>query len=209
MYGTICGTLIALLLACMTCFLGYRLLATWMPVLGFFIGFAFGGQALQAFFGIDFLSTSASWITGLLGGIAMGLLTYLAPQSGFAILAGWLGYGFAIGLLALFGLDSNLATFLTGVAAAIAVARITHYYKLQKYTSIVATSLGGAFAAVFALLLGIQDLPTTVTLQNPLRFLLLEDPAWTILFIVLAMGGSVFQFMVNRHFTIELPRSRL
>jgi len=209
MYASICGTLSALLLACLTCFLGYRLLAVWMPALGFFIGFALGAQALQAVFGIGFLSTAASWITGLLAGIAMGLWCYLVPRAGFAVLAGSLGYGLGVGLMALFGLDFNLVTFLSGVAAAIATARITLHYKMQKYVSIVATSLAGAFAAVFALVLGMQDVPTQVTLENPLRFMLLDDPAWTVLFMLLAIAGSVFQLMINRHFTVDLPRTRL
>ena len=209
MYATICGTLIALLLSCMTCFLGYRLLGTWMPALAFFIGFTFGAQALQAFFGIGFLSNAASWITGLVVAIGFGLLCFLLPRATYVILAGCIGYGFATGLMALFGLDFVLVTFLTGVAAAIAVVRITLHYRMQKYVSIVATSLGGAFAAVFVLILGIEDMPTPVTLQNPLRFLLLDDPAWTILFLALAIGGSACQLIINRRYNLELPVSRL
>ncbi len=209
MYATICGTLIALLLSCMTCFLGYRLLGNWMPALGFFIGFAFGAQALQAFFGIPFLSNAASWISGLAFAIGLGLLCFLLPQAGYLILAGSIGYGIATGLMALFGLDFVLVTFLTGMAAAIAVARITLHYRMQKYVSIIATSLGGAFACVFVLILGIQDMPTPVTLQNPLRYLLVVNPAWTILFLALAIGGSACQLIINRRYVLELPASRL
>jgi hypothetical protein len=209
MVSSICGTSIALLLACLTCFLGYRLLPYWMPGLAYFVGFALGAQALQAFFEIGFLATPASWITGLLTGIIAGLLCYLYPRLGFVILAGALGYGLATGLMALFGLDYHLVTFLTGVAAAIATARIMLHYKMQKYVSIVATSLAGAFAAVFALILGIQDVPTPVTLDNPLRFLLLDDPVWTVLFLVLAIAGSVFQLAINWRYTLELPPNRI
>ncbi len=209
MYATICGTLLALLLSCMTCFLGYRLLGTWMPALGFFLGFAFGAQALQGFFGIGLLSSPASWIVGLVSAIAVGAVCFLAPRSGYAILAGALGYGAATGLLSLFGLDFVLASFLTGLAAAIAAARIMQHYRMQKYVGIVATSLGGAFATVFVLILGIDSVSSPLTFQDPLRFMIVDNPAWTILFLALALTGSVFQIVINQHYTVELPRTRL
>jgi hypothetical protein len=209
MYATICGTLLALLLSCMTCFLGYRLLATWMPVLGFFLGFVFGAQALQGLFGIGLLSSPASWIVGLVSAIVVGAICFLAPRSGYTILAGALGYGVATGLLSLFGLDFVLATFLTGLAAAIAAARITQHYRMQKYVGIIATSLGGAFATVFVLILGVDSASSPLTLQNPLRFMVMDNPAWTILFLALAIAGSVFQIVINQRFTIDLPRTRL
>jgi hypothetical protein len=209
MYATICGTLLALLLSCMTCFLGYRLLATWMPALGFFLGFVFGAQALQGLFGINLLSSPASWIVGLVSAITVGAICFLAPRSGYAILAGALGYGAATGLLSLFGLDFVLASFLTGLAAAIAAARIMQHYRMQKYVSIVATSLGGAFATVFVLILGIDSVSSPLALQNPLRFMIMDNPAWTILFLALALAGSVFQIVINQRFSVDLPRTRL
>jgi hypothetical protein len=54
-FALFCGTMIALLVALVVCFGGYRLFLFLLPIWGFFFGFALGAQTLQALFGQGFL----------------------------------------------------------------------------------------------------------------------------------------------------------
>ena len=142
--GLFCTTLIALGFGLVLCAFGYRFFLYLLPFWGFFYGFTFGVQMLQALFGVGALATIGSWIGGLVAGALFAVLSYLFYIVGVALLASSLGYGLGVGLMNLIGLDMGFITWLVGSVVAIVLVWVTLNYNLQKFAVIAATSLGGS-----------------------------------------------------------------
>src|SRR5512138_3311751 len=98
-FAMMCGGMIALLFGLALCFAGYRLFLVLLPIWGFFFGFGFGAQTVQALFGDAFLATITSWVVGFIVAAVFAVLAYLFYLAAVALLSFSLGYGAAIGLL--------------------------------------------------------------------------------------------------------------
>jgi hypothetical protein len=204
-----CATLIALLLGMVICFGGYRLFLILLPIWGFFFGFALGAETMQALFGQGFLSTVTSWVIGFVVAAIFGLLSYLFYAVGVALLAGSLGYALGAGFMNLIGLDWNWLVWLVGIVVGVVAVIVTFYFNIQKYVIIIATAIGGAGVIVGTLMFGFVGMTLASFFENPIRAVLEDRPLWTIIFLILAAVGIVWQIMTTRTYEIEPYENRI
>jgi hypothetical protein len=193
-----CATLIALMFGLVILFGGYRLFMFLLPIWGFLFGFIFGVQAMQALFGVGFLSNIASWIVGFLVGAGFALLSYLFWAVGIALLAGSLGYALGASFMNLIGIDLNLLVWLIGIAVGAIVAVVTFRFNLQRYMVIVATALAGAGSILMTLFFGAYGSSLAKLMGNPVRHVLQQSPLWVLFYPALAAGGIATQIVTTR-----------
>lgn len=196
-----CGGLLISLFGAVLCFFGYRLFLWLLPIWGFFFGFMLGAQTMQALFNTGFLETITSWVVGFFAGLLFALLSYLFYVVAVAIIAGSLGYMVGAGLLLAFGLDMGLLVWVVGIVAGIALAAVTLIFNLQKWVIVIATGLAGA-AVVFGGYVALFT-PHASLLQNPVRAYLSVSPLLTILAVVLAVVGILFQFRNTKAYVVK------
>ena len=204
-----CATMIALLLGMVICFGGYRLFLILLPIWGFFFGFALGAETMQALFGQGFLSTVTSWVVGFVVAAVFGLLSYLFYAVGVALLAGSLGYALGAGFMNLIGLDWNWLVWLVGIVVGVVAVIVTFYFNIQKYVIIAATAIGGAAVIVGTLMFGFIGMTLATFFENPIRNALADRPLWTIIFLILAAVGIVWQIMTTGTYEIEPYENRI
>ena len=188
-----CATMIALLLGLAVTFGGYRLFMVFLPIWGFFFGFGLGAQTLQILFGVGFLATVTSWVVGFITGSLFAVLSYMFFSFGVAILAGSLGYGLGVSLMAWIGFNPGIITWLVGVVLGTALIIVALLFNLQKYVVIIGTSVWGAGLLIGTLMMGVVGVSLTRFVENPIRLMLQDSWAWTVLFLVLAIGGIFVQ----------------
>jgi hypothetical protein len=188
-----CATMIALLFGLAVTFGGYRLFLVFLPIWGFFFGFGLGAQTLQILFGIGFLATVTSWVVGFIIGALFAVFSYMFYVFGVAILAGSLGYGLGVGLMAWIGFNPGIISWLVGIVLGIALIIITLLFNLQKYVVIIGTSVGGAGLLIGTLMMGVVGVGLTRFVENPIRVMLQDSWIWTILFLALVIGGIIVQ----------------
>lgn len=202
-FGLLCANLVVLLIGLGIVFGGYRLFLAFLPIWGFFFGFALGGQALQALFGVGFLASVTSLVAGFLVGTAFAVFSYLFYIVGIGLLAASLGYGLGVGLMHLIGIDLGVLVFLVGVVLAIVVAGITLYFNIQKYVVILASALGGTAVIVGTFVYGFGNYPPAAVVANPVRLALQDSALWSLFFLIFAAAGVIFQVMTTRDFEVE------
>ena len=135
---------------------GFKLFIILLPIWGFFFGFFFGANAMTALFGEGFLVTVTSWVVGFVFALLFAALAYLYYWFAVTFVGASLGYMAGLGLMAWLGIGDGLLSFIVALVAAAAVALLFIVLRVPKYLVLIATSYGGAFAAVtgVALILG-------------------------------------------------------
>ena len=203
-FTIMCGGLIGMLFGLALCFAGYRLFLVLLPIWGFFFGFAFGAQTIQALFGQAFLATVTSWIVGFIVAAVFAVLAYLFYLAAVAVISFSLGYGATIGLLTAIGLPlaGGFIAWVIAVVVGIALAFVVLRFNVQKIVIEFATAFlgAGAIVGVFVLLFGG---PAAQILENPVQFVIKNSPFWMIVFAVLGIVGFVLQIMHNRSFEAQ------
>ena len=193
-----CSTLIALGFGLVVLCFGYRMFLMLLPLWGFLFGFLLGGQAMQAIFDYGFFANIATWVVAFVVGAAFAVLSYLFWTVAVALMAGSLGYAAGAGVLHLFGVDLGLATFLVGLALAIAVAFVTLRFNLQRYMVIGTTALYGTASILMTLFFGAYGSSLAVLMKNPVRHILDQSWLWVLLFLALLGGGIYVQLITTR-----------
>ena len=192
-----CATMIALLIGLAITFAGYRLFLVLLPIWGFFFGFGLGAQTMQVLFGQGLLATTSGWVVGFIVGALFAVLSYMFYIFGVAILAGSLGYLGGVSLLVWIGLNPGLITWLVGLVLGAALIVVTIYFNLQKYVVIIATSILGAGVLIGTLMMGVVGMSLLKFFENPIRLMLEDSPWWTLLYLVLAIGGIIVQLRAS------------
>lgn len=200
-FSLFCAGLIGTLFGLFLAFAGYRFFLVLLPIWGFFFGLVLGAHTMQSLFGMGFLATVTSWVVGFVVGAIFAVLSYLFYMFAVVMIAGFLGYAVGAGVMLAIFPQANFMSWLVGLVVAVILAIVTLRFNLQKYVIIVATSVLGA-GAVFSTFL-FMFFPATKLLENPVRVALAASPLLTILFLVLAICGIVFQIQVNRSFELE------
>ena len=203
-FAVMCGGMIALLFGLVLCFAGYRLFLVLLPIWGFFFGFAFGAQAIQALFGEAFLATITSWVVGFIVAAIFAVLAYLFYVAAVAIVSFSLGYGATVGLLTALGLPllGGITAWLIAVVVGVALAFVVLRFNIQKVVIEFATAFLGA-GAIIGVFVALFGGPHAQLLENPVKFVLNNSPFWLIVFLVLGIAGFVLQYMHNRNFEVK------
>ena len=201
-FAMMCGGMLALLFGLIVAFSGYRLFLVLIPIWGFFFGFGFGAQTMQAIFGEAFLATITSWIVGFIVAVIFAVLSYLFYIVAVGLIAGSLGYSLAVGLLTAIGMNMGFIVWVIGVAAGVVLALVVLRFNLQKIFIQLATAFEGAaiIVGVFLALFG----STTVSqmAQNP-SAALQGLPFWMIIYIGLGLLAFAAQYMSSRAYEIQ------
>jgi len=200
-FALACAGMIGILFGLVLCFAGYRFFLILLPIWGFFFGFGFGVQTMQALLGDGSLATITSWIVGFIVALVFAVLAYLFYIAAVAIIAGSLGYSAAVGLLMAIGMNMNLIVWLIGVVAGVALAVIVLKFNVQKWVIILATGILGAgvIVASFMLMFAPKALDA---MQNPVKAVLNTSPLLAILMIVVAVIGIIGQFKASSAYAI-------
>jgi hypothetical protein len=195
--------LIALVFSTAVVFFGYRLFLFLIPIWGFFFGFGIGAQTVQYIFGEAFLASITSWIVGFIVALIFAGLSYLFYLAAVAILAGSLGYGVTVSLLAAIGMNADFLVWLIAIVVAIIVAVVVLRFNIQKYVIIIASAVSGTGAIILTMLgmFGNADLLKLV--ENPVQVAIDNSFLWMLFFVVVALLGIVFQIQANRNWEIE------
>jgi len=196
-FELLCATMIALLVGLAITFAGYRLFIVFLPIWGFFFGFGLGAQSMQVLFGTGFLATTSSWVVGFIVGALFGVLSYMFYIFGVAVLAGSLGYAAGVSLMLWFGLNPGFIPWLVGIILGVALIVVTLVFNLQKYMVIIATSILGSGVLIGTLMMGVVGMSLVKFFDNPISLMLQDSPWWTLLFLVLVIGGILVQLRAS------------
>ena len=202
-FAVMCGGMIALLFGFVLAFSGYRLFLVLLPIWGFFFGFGFGAQTMQAIFGEAFLATVTSWIVGFIVAVVFAVLSYLFYVFAVAVIAGSLGYSLAVGILMALGMNMGFIAWIIGVVVGVALAVVVLRFNIQKLVIEFATAFLGAGTIVGVFLALFGGLPSSQLIQNPVAYALQNSPFWMIIFIILGIVAFAAQYMNSRAWEVQ------
>ncbi len=194
--GIIAG-LIALGIGLLFAYYGFRLFLVLLPIWGFFAGFLLGAGAMTALFGEGFLVTVTSWVAGLVVGVLFAVLSYLYYWFAVIFVGASLGYMAGIGLMTLLGIGDGVLAFIVGVATAVAFAIVFIFLRVPKYLIIVATSFGGAFAAIAGLLLLLGLVPLSALSKGTIGAYVEHNLSWVWVAAAVALGVVAIFFQTR------------
>ncbi len=184
---------IAILTGAVFCFRGYLAMRIIIPLWGAFAGFMLGAGIVAGADG--FLGSALGWIVGIVLAVVFGLLAYLYYE--VAVMLGMMAIGFTLGaslMVALGGTWSWLIV-LSGVALAVVLAFVALAADLPMALLTVLSAMAGASGIVAGLMLvfGVTDLGDFDSVQTTTA--LADDWWWYAIYLVLAVGGMIAQFI--------------
>ena len=185
--------LLAILTGAVFCFRGYLAMRIIIPLWGAFAGFMLGAGIVSGSDG--FLGSALGWIVGIVMAVVFGLLAYLYYE--VAVVIGMLAIGFTLGtsLMVALGVTWSWVIVLSGVALAVALAFVALVADLPMALLTVLTGMAGASAIVAGLMLifGVTDVGDFDSAQTTAA--LADDWWWYAIYLVLAIGGMIAQFI--------------
>jgi hypothetical protein len=192
--------ILLVLIGLAACFFGLRFWFILLPIFGAVAGFWIGARAIQQLFGEGFLSTTTSWIVGILVAIGLALLSWFIWYAGAIITAGAVGALLFSGIVhALFTNPWGWALFIIALIGAVIFAVIALALNLPIYIVIVNTAIGGAALAIAGILV-LMGTINIVELANGATIAVVDQARfhgagwlWVIVEIVLAIVGIFFQ----------------
>jgi hypothetical protein len=210
--GILVGIILALI-GLAVCFFGLRFWFILLPVFGAVTGFFVGARVMQDLFGTGFLSTTVSWIVGIVVALVFALLSWYVWYAGAIIMAGAVGASLFSGILhALFANPWGVVLFIVALIGALVFAVGALVLNLPIYIVIINSALGGAALAV-AGLLTVLGTTTTVELANGVTVAVVDEARfqgagwlWVLAWIVLAVAGIFYQLRSVDE--IRLPEER-
>ena len=193
-------------LGLVVCLLGLRVFFAALPIIGFVAGFFVGAAGIAAITGDSFLSNVTGVIVGFVVGVVFGALAYFFWYVGALLSAGSTGALIGSGFMKAIGVDSGWAVFLVAAAVAVIFFMIALALALPVYVVIVNTAFVGAAGIVTGLLLLFNQVDR-VDLNYGLAWATVEESwFWMIVWIVLAVVGTLFQIQSIK--TVVLPEDR-
>ena len=202
-FALMCVSIFAFFFGSVLAFSGYRFFLFLLPIWGFFFGFTFGAQTIQAIFGTGFLSDITSWVVGFFVALLFAALSYLFYFFAVALLAGSLGYSLGAGFMLWLTPNLTFIGWLVGIVVGVIVAALVIILNIQKLVIIIGTAFMGAGVIVGTFLLMLGKLPSAEVTANPVRAVLNDSPFWMIIFLVVVVLGAIAQFRLSRRWTIE------
>ena len=205
--------IILALIGLAVCFFGLRFWFILLPVFGAVAGFFVGARVMQDIFGTGFLSTTVSWIVGVVVAIVFALLSWYVWYAGAIIMAGAVGASLFSGILhALFTNPWGGLLFIVALIGAIIFAVGALMLNLPIYIVIVNSALAGASLAI-AGLLTIFGTIEVVELANGAALAVVNETKlgsaswlWVLTWLVLASAGIYYQLRSVDE--IRLPQER-
>ena len=185
--------ILAILTGAVFCFRGYLAMRIIIPLWGAFAGFMLGAGIVSGSDG--FLGSALGWIVGIVMAVVFGLLAYLYYE--VAVIIGMLAIGFTLGtsLMVALGVTWSWVIVLSGVALAVVLAFVALVADLPMALLTILTAMAGASAIVGGLMLvfGVTDVGEFDSAQTTET--LADDWWWYAIYLALAIGGMIAQFI--------------
>ncbi len=193
MKDVVVGILI-ILIGALFCFRGWLAMRIVIPIWGAFAGFIVGAGLVQGWTGDGFLSTSFSWIIGIVFAIVFFFLAYLYFEVSVILAMGFIGFAVGVAALGALGVTWNWLLVLVGIVVGLALAGVAIASNLPMGVLAVVTALGGASAITAGLMLvvgtvNLDDFDNGVTTKD----LIHDNPWWYVLYFALAIAGIIAQ----------------
>jgi Domain of unknown function (DUF4203) len=188
--------IIAILVGGLFCFRGWLAMRFVIPIWGTFAGFVLGAGAVQAWTGDGFLSTTLSWVIGIIVAIVFGVLAYLYYEVSVIVAMAFLGFALGVGVMSAIGVTWSWVLVIVGIAVGLALAWFAIISDLPTALLMVLTALAGASAITGGVMLlvnrvNLDDFDNGVTTRDLLK----DNPWWYVLYFGLAIAGVLAQIV--------------
>ena len=200
--------LIALVLGLGVCFFGLQVFFVMLPIWGFLGGFFLGAGLISSRLGTAFLADVTGVSVGIVLGVVFAILSYLFWYAGALLAAGSTGAVLGAGIMRAIGLDANWWVWLVGLIVGVAFVVVALLLNLPVYIVLVNTALGGAATAIAGLLLLLGQIEVAEVGFGPVGATLGLGWLWTIVWVVLAVAGMLFQLRTIETVRAALPAER-
>jgi hypothetical protein len=186
--------IVAILVGALFCFRGWLAMRFVIPIWGTFAGFFLGAGAIQAWTGDGFLSTTLSWVVGIVVALVFGVLAYLYYEVSVIIAMAFIGFAIGIGVMSALGVTWSWLLVIVGIAVGLVLAWFAIISDLPTGLLMAVTALGGASAITAGVMLlvnrvNVDDFSNGVTTKD----LLHDNPWWYVLYVGLVLVGIVAQ----------------
>lgn len=166
--------IVSLVISLIQCFFGYKIIRSWIGILGFILGAA-GGYGIVHYITAD---TSYALIGGIIGGLLLAVLAYKVYLAGVFLIAGIGTYGLCTTQLTL-----NIpAPYLQILSLILAVIVAVLAVKYMRPAIIIITAFLASFSVV-------NTLPAFITFDQTMAV-----PAA----VGLGLAGSLVQFLTTK-----------
>ena len=186
---------------------GLRMFLAILPLGVFLVGWYVSGLAFSHL-GEDggFLDTPLSFMTGLVFGTVLAVVSYLLWYVGTLILIAATGATIASGILAIFSADAGVLQFVLALVGATIALYIAYEFYVPTWIVIVGTSLFGAIILVVGVMLVLDRVDIDELQNGPALAAVNHSWLWVLAWAGLAAGGTWSQYLTARH--TELPEKR-
>ncbi len=186
--------IIVILIGALFCFRGWLAMRIIIPIWGAFAGFLVGAGLIQAWTGDGFLSTSFSWIIGLVFAVVFFFLAYLYFEVSVIIAMAFIGFAVGVSVMSAIGVTWNWVLIIVGLVVGLALGALAIATDLPMGVLAVVTALGGASAITAGVMLivgtvNLDDFDNGITTKD----LIHDNPWWYVLYIGLVIAGIVAQ----------------
>ena len=186
--------IIVILIGALFCFRGWLAMRIIIPIWGAFAGFLVGAGLIQAWTGDGFLSTSFSWIIGLVFAVVFFFLAYLYFEVSVIIAMAFIGFAVGVSVMSAIGVTWNWVLIIVGLVVGLALGALAIATDLPMGVLAVVTALGGASAITAGVMLivgtvNLDDFDNGVTTKD----LIQDNPWWYVLYVGLVIAGIVAQ----------------
>jgi Domain of unknown function (DUF4203) len=182
--------IVAILVGALFCFRGWLAMRFVIPIWGAFAGFVFGAGVIQGWTGDGFLSTTLSWVVGIVVGLVFGVLAYLYYEVSVIVAMAFIGFAIGVGIMSAFGVTWSWVLVIVGIAVGLVLAWFSIISDLPTGLLMALTALGGASAITGGVMLlvdrvNVDDFANGVTTKDLLK----DNPWWYVLYIGLVIAG--------------------
>ncbi len=184
-------------------FAGYRLARIIIALWGFITGLALGGAIAADLSSTPLLGASLGVITGLIVGLTLACVAYLFYAGAIIVLFGALGYWVASGFVLLIGSNFGLLAGLLGIGIGIMTGLCAIAFNAPKIVLIAITSLAGAMATVYGILLITNQLALNTLGYGTAASAIENSALWTLAILALTLAGSIMQSMSTSNFALK------
>jgi hypothetical protein len=192
--GIILG-LLAIGIGAAWAFYGLKLFVILLPIWAFFFGLIAGAQWAASLFGSDagLFATTLSWIIGIIVGLVLAAISYFWYYAAIVILGGAVGYAIGVGAFELIGWDSGIIPLIVGLILGAIFAVGTLLLGVPALLVVVFSAFTGAAAAVNGLYILLGTIKPAQLDEGIFGSLLHQGAVPTILWLLVAAGGIVYQ----------------
>lgn len=184
-------------------FAGYRLARFLIPLYGLIAGFVLGASGVSDALNNSFIGTTMGIFVGLIVGLVFALFSYFFYSLAIVLLGASFGYWVGTSVVLFFGFDKGFLSAVVGITLGAIFAIIAIAANAPKYFLIFVTSIAGAIAAFGGVLVMFNKLELDAFSYNTASAAISTSWFWSLLAVVLAIIGIVYQFKANPDYVLE------